>query len=167
MTPPAPLSRGFRPATALLAAAVLWWILAGGSAASWAIGVPAVVLAAWSARRLGTGSALSLTGLLRFLPFFAWESLRGGVDVARRTLGPRLRIAPGFLDYRTALPEGAPRRFFATCVSLLPGTLAAEIEGDTLAVHQLDAGGDSQAELARLERAVAGLFGLPGARPHG
>ncbi len=95
---------------------------------------------------------------VRFFPFFLWESLRGGIDVARRTLAPRMRIQPGFTIYRTGLQQPAARVFFVDCVCLLPGTLGADLRGDQLDLHMLDARRDSLADLHRLERAVALIY---------
>ena len=144
----------------LLAFASLWWLLSGGALGSWLIGIPAVLAAGWAARRLGTGErrTISASGVLRFLPLFLWESLRGGIDVAQRTLAPRLRVQPGFTLYRTNLQQPGARVFFANCVCLLPGTLAADLECDRLRVHMLDAGLDPQLQLQRLERAVALVY---------
>jgi multicomponent Na+:H+ antiporter subunit E len=153
-------SRGFRALLALIPLAALWWVIAGGVPASWIIGGPAVLAAAWAVGRLGTGAGvrLSMAGLLRFLPFFVWESLRAGVDVALRTLAPRPRVEPGFLRYQTRLCEPAARVFLANCINLLPGTLAAELEADWLTVHTLSTEANNEAELRRLELAVARLF---------
>lgn len=145
-------------ALALAMFAALWWLLSNGDPASWIIGLPAVIVAAWSAQRLGKASTISLTGLLRFIPFFAWESLRGGLDVAMRTLSPRMRIEPGFVAYDTALRGTSARVFFAGCVNLLPGTLAADINENRLDVHQLDLNTDITVELRRLEIAVARVY---------
>jgi multicomponent Na+:H+ antiporter subunit E len=144
----------------LLAFASLWWLLSGGAAGSWLIGIPAVLAAGLAARRLGIGErwTISASGVLRFLPLFAWESLRGGIDVARRTLAPRLRIQPGFTLYRTGLQQPSARVFFANCVCLLPGTLAADLQSDRLRVHMLDVALNPQVELQRLERAVALIY---------
>lgn len=141
----------------------LWVVVTGTDPAAWLIGIPAVLLAAWAVERFGPGASwpLSLTGALRFIAYFMRESLRGGLDVAARTLGPRLRIAPGFLTYRCRLPAGRPRVLFANCVSLLPGTLTAELIGAELAIHLLDANAPAQDDLARLEEAIARLFALP------
>jgi len=143
-----------------LALAALWWLLTGGEAGAWLVGIPAVLAAAWAARRLRQDghSAISLPGLLRFLPFFAWESLRGGIDVAQRTLSPQLRVNPGFISYRTKLPQRSARIIFANCMCLLPGTLAADLQGDLIEVHLLDTQLDVQADFARLEQAVAAVY---------
>jgi multicomponent Na+:H+ antiporter subunit E len=144
----------------LLAFALLWWLLSGGAPGSWLIGIPAVLAAGWAARRLDISGrrTISASGVLRFLPLFLWESLRGGIDVARRILAPQLRVQPGFTLYRTNLQQPSARVFFANCVCLLPGTLAADLECDRLRVHMLDVGLDPHAELQRLERAVALIY---------
>ncbi len=154
------MTNRWRMPVTLGALAGLWWLLSDGDPTSWVIGLPAVAAAGWSVRRLGSGSAgaLSAAGLLRFVPFFIWESLRGGLDVAFRTLAPRMRIRPGLVVYRTGLQHCEARVFFTNCVSLLPGTLAANLDGDRLDVHVLDAGSDAAGELRRLERAVAGVY---------
>lgn len=140
--------------------AAFWWLLTGGEPASWGIGLPVVLSATWARHRLkrGEGASYSLRGLIRFLPFFFWQSLWGGLDVARRTLSPRLPVDPGFFLYRTRLSQPQARVFFANCISLLPGTLSADLQDDRINVHLLDAATDPTAELVRLEHAVQGLF---------
>jgi multicomponent Na+:H+ antiporter subunit E len=145
------------------ALAAIWLVIADANLGSWMIGGPAVVAAAWAAGRLGTGVGirLSLGGLILFIPFFLWESLRGGVDVALRSLGPRLRVNPGFTRYHIRLASPSGRVFMVSCVSLLPGTLSAELDGEWLTVHVLSIDGDSNKELQRLEEVVARLFSEP------
>jgi multicomponent Na+:H+ antiporter subunit E len=104
---------------------------------------------------------LSPGGSLRFLPFFVIESFRGGIDVARRVLGPRLDVEPGLIDYRLRLTLQPARVFFTNLVSLLPGTLSADLAGASVRIHVLDRRVDAVAELERLEQRVAALFREP------
>lgn len=97
---------------------------------------------------------------LQFLPYFLWQSLIGGWDVATRALRPDLRIAPAFLPYTTRLPPGPARVFFFDTITLLPGTLSAELEEDRVVVHVVDVGTSPQEGLEDLERRVALLFRL-------
>jgi len=139
-----------------LVLAGLWLLLSGGATGSWLIGLPAMALALWLA---GPGrSGWSLIGLLRFLPFFIIESIRGGLDVARRTLAPEMRVNPGLLAYLINLHDPQARLLFTNCVSLLPGTLAAALEQDRLHLHLLDCGVNPEPELRLLEQAVARVF---------
>jgi multicomponent Na+:H+ antiporter subunit E len=143
--------------------ALLWWLLTNGDLSSWLIGVPVVLAAGWSLQHLRAtgGQSFSIYGLIRFIPFFIGESLRGGIDVARRTLAPRLRIRPGFVIYPTLLQGNNARVFFVNSVSLLPGTLAADFNDDQLTIHMLDESIDPEDELRRLEHAVSRIYPQP------
>jgi multicomponent Na+:H+ antiporter subunit E len=153
------LSR-FTARAAILAG--VWWVLAQGRPDAWLIGLPAVALAAFASIRLGTPawSGLALRGLPAFAGLFLRESVRGGLDVARRTLGPTLQIAPGFHRYRLHISHPAARTLLINCIGLLPGTLTADLDGDHAILHLLDAGQDPAPQLHRLEASIARLFGL-------
>lgn len=141
---------------------LLWFALTSGDPATGWFGIPLSLGGALIARKLlpAKGRVWSLTGFLRFVPWFVRESLLGGADVARRALHPRLPLAPAVLAYSTALPEGPSRTFLAGLISLLPGTLSAEWSGGELRVHVLDEGLAVEGRLRLLERRVADLFGL-------
>ena len=47
------------------------------------------------------------------------------------------------------------------CISLLPGTLAARLDGDRVELHLLDESVDPEPGLLRLEQAIARMFVLP------
>jgi multicomponent Na+:H+ antiporter subunit E len=153
----APLA-GILTTTALLAG--LWWVIVAGRSDAWLVGVPAVAVAALVSARLGGGTlaGLSLRGLLGFITLFLRESLAGGLDVARRTLGRQLRIKPGFGSYHTRLQDPRARVLFINCISLLPGTLAADLDGEHVELHLLDSRDNPDPQLQRLEQAIARLF---------
>lgn len=154
---------GVRRVVALPAGyALLWYVLTDGDTASWVVGVPTVLAAAAvGLAQRGMPWRLRLSGAVRFAAFFLAESLKGGLDVALRVVHRRVRIAVELLDYELYLLREPPERdLFVLCVSLLPGTLVASIEEHHLVVHVLDVGAPVRQDLARLERAVAGLFGV-------
>ena len=140
--------------------ALMWWILTDGAMDSWPIGLPAVLLATLLSVMLMPALSWSLRGILRFIPYFLWYSMRGGVDVARRAMHPRLPISPGLFDYRFRLPPGLSRVFMANTVSLLPGTLSVELDEEILRVHVLDETGAIDEELHMLENRLADIFGI-------
>lgn len=144
----------------LIGYAFLWYVLTGGDLASWVVGVPTILTAvAVSLAQRGRRWSLSLRGAGRFAVVFLVESLKGGLDVSVRVLRPRVRVAPALFDYATSLLREPPaRNFFVLCAGLLPGTLVTSIEDNHLVVHTLDASAPMHHALARLERAVAGLF---------
>jgi len=98
--------------------------------------------------------------LVEFAGFFLFESFRGGIDVALRSLHPRLPVMPRFFEHDIVLPQGQPSTLLISVISLLPGTLSAELspEDHVLVVHSLSPGGELA--VARLERRIARLFSL-------
>jgi multicomponent Na+:H+ antiporter subunit E len=146
----------------LLLLAGLWWLLAGQDADSWLLGGPVILmLAAWRLEaRGGATSRFRVWRLAVFVPIFVWRSLLGSCDVARRALHQRLPISPLIHDYPLRLPADSPAAvLFANCLNLLPGTLTASWEDGVLRVHLLTEVPQATAELRKLERQVALLFG--------
>lgn len=138
--------------------ALVWWALTHGAVDSWSMGLPVVALTTLISVLLLPPSTWSVLGLLRFIPFFLWQSIRGGIDVAGRALHPHLPISPGLREYPLRLPPGLPRIFMANTVSLLPGTLCAELDDSILRVHVLDETGDFIEHLKALENRLATVF---------
>jgi len=131
------------------------------------VGALTVVVATWASLRLLPPDAgrVKLAALAARLPRFLWQSVRAGIDVARRAFDPRLPLDPGFLTYRTGFPRGLARNTFATITSLLPGTVPADDDGSGILYHCLDTAQPVLEELATEERAYAPAL-VPG-RPLG
>lgn len=141
--------------------AVVWLILVGPDTASWIIGGPFIIGAMLASLKLSEprDRTLSFPSLIGFVPYFLKESLRGGLDVASRVMLPRLRVNPGNQTYRMRLQNPQARLVFIDSVSLLPGTLSADLRGDLATVHALDVDTDVVEDLTTLERRVGALFG--------
>lgn len=138
--------------------AALWAVLADGQ--GWSVGIPFILLAAVASCLVAPMSRWSFAGLARFLPYFIWNSLRGGVDVAIRVLHPKLPVEPALVHYELRLDDTAARVMMADTVTLLPGTLSADLDDHVLVVHVLNASVPFTALLEVLEQRVADLFGL-------
>jgi multicomponent Na+:H+ antiporter subunit E len=139
---------------------LIWWVLSNGDVSSWWIGVPAVVFAVMASVALIPPTPLVWRAWLGFVPFFLIRSLMGGVDVAWRAFHPRLPIAPELIEYPLRLPPGLPQVVMVNTVSLLPGTLCAELGKGMLKLHVLDGGHDFKSELEAIEQHVVRMFGL-------
>lgn len=156
-------SKSFRVVARRLALlAFFWWALTGGQwGAVWFV-APVLVAAALAPLALpAPASAWQIHpwGLLRFIPYFLRNSIKGGLDVAWRALSPVPALNPGLYHHELNVSSETARIFLAHVVSLLPGTLSAELEGRRLTVHAL-AGTESDVvrDLQDLERRVNGLF---------
>jgi len=139
---------------------LLWWLFTRGDPVAWLIGIPTLLAALWASWVLLPPTSWSIAGLARFVPYFLRRSLEAGVDVALRALRPRPSLRPELLEYRFRLPPGPARVFMAGAITLLPGTLSAELSGDSVTVHVLAADPRRRRELAQLEERVGNIFGI-------
>ena len=91
-----------------LAFAALWWILAEGRLDGWLLGSVAVVAATWASITLQPPGKrpLRLAGLVGFVRFFLWNSLRGGLQVAAMALRGRTTLRPGIIALPITRPAG-------------------------------------------------------------
>ncbi|TVQ38824.1 MAG: hypothetical protein EA356_02465 [Geminicoccaceae bacterium] len=124
---------------AAAAVLALWLALTGGEWALFAVGVGLAggVFATDPLRHRPELRLPRLWPLLLYLPGFAWRSVAGAIDVARRVFDPALPIKPGFRTRRSRAPNQAVRACHLGAVSLLPGSLAAGTEGCVDHVHLL------------------------------
>lgn len=139
----------------------LWWALADGRTANWGVGLVSILLAVGLSLHLlpPLRHALSGVGLLRFVGFFLYQSLRGGTQVALIALRPRA-LQPATLDIALRLPAGIGRIVLVNTLNLLPGTLCVGLDGERLSLHVIDQGRATEAGVRHAEMRVARLLGL-------
>ncbi len=143
----------------------LWILLIGVDPLDLAVGILAAAVATWvSLRLLPPGTHPVRPALLPgFMLHFLWQSVRAGVDVARRAFSPGLPLQTGFVPYPTSYRRGPGRNAFASISSLLPGTLVVNEDDQGLLYHCLDLSqpvdADLTAEEARISRLLPGAVG--------
>jgi multicomponent Na+:H+ antiporter subunit E len=137
---------------------ILWWVLTDDIKSLLSIGAPIILLAAWMSVKLLAPIPISFTGLVFFTGYFVGSSIRGAVEVAWFALHPQIPINPGMDKYKFHLPLESARVFMANCVSLLPGTLSADMNEEWLIVHILNKSDTFEVELEKMEKCVAHLF---------
>jgi len=153
------LKKGWRGFLLVLAFSFVWLILAGSDPASWIIGVPAVLLAAAISLFLTPRPLLVVNpvGALLFIPYFIALSILSGIDVLRRTFSRGPRINPDILTYTTGL-RGSSRILLTNVISLLPGTLSADLKEDRINIHVLDTALPVRENIENLENRIARIF---------
>jgi multicomponent Na+:H+ antiporter subunit E len=142
--------------------AVLWWVLTQGDVSSWLFGGPVIaIIAGWPLLETAkTRVQLRPWELVRFVPVYLWRSFTGSCDVTWRAMHWRLPISPALRPFVFRLPpDSAARVFCANCFNLLPGTLTASWNQDTLLIHLLVDGPKPMAGLRDLEERVGLIFG--------
>lgn len=146
----------------LLLLAAVWAMLSRGAPGAWAAGAVALLLAGSLQARLRQAGALRLrwTRLPRFMAVFAWQSLRGGLDICGRLLAPRLRIDPALVEVPLRLQDERARLLLALVVSLVPGALSVRLDAQRLTMHTLDQALPVLQDTRQMEQEVARLLGL-------
>lgn len=142
----------------ILALSLLWWILTEGKAFS-ILGLLGIVLAVLASFLLLPPRSWPLRPLavVRFLAYFLWQSLLGGLDVALRAMRFRVDVTPTMITHVFSLQSEPARVLFLWVVSLLPGTAAVDIHGDYARIHALDQRLADPAILRELEWRIAAL----------
>jgi multicomponent Na+:H+ antiporter subunit E len=108
----------------------------------------------------GTAAApIRFLRLALYLPWLFWQMLVSGVYVARLALAPRPRIAPLILRFRSRQPSYTAQVFLGNSITLTPGTLTLDIEGDELTVHAINERAADAFLAGSMARRVAALFG--------
>lgn len=113
---------------ALLTAAASLWVLA--PVENWRLGVR----------------------LLALVPRLLVLALRSGWDVALRALRPSLPIDPDFIEFRLRRSDPAVATAMAYVMTLLPGSLAADLDDGSVRFHILDRALPVAEDVAGLER---------------
>lgn len=83
-----------------------------------------------------TPKAFFYTGVYLFV--FFGDLVKSNIDVALRVLKPSLPINPGIVKTRTVLKSKMARMILTNSITLTPGTLTVDIEGDILYIHWID-----------------------------
>lgn len=76
-----------------------------------------------------------LVWLLLYIPIFLWLMIKANIDVAYRVLDPRLPVKPGIVKVHTTLRTNIAKVFLANSITLTPGTMTCEIDGEYLYIH--------------------------------
>jgi len=70
-----------------------------------------------------------------YIPMFLWYMVKANVDVAYRALHPERPIKPGIVKIKTVLKTDIAKVFLANSITLTPGTMTCDIDGDYLYIH--------------------------------
>lgn len=126
-------------------ALLLLWLLMSGIYKPLIIsfGVASVLLVVFIARRMDVVDHEGLPFQLRFGVFsytawLVWEITKTNIDVARIILRPALSVAPRFIRVKATQATDLGRVIHANSITLTPGTVSIELEGDEIIVHALN-----------------------------
>ncbi len=100
------------------------------------VGVLMIALKMGVVDREGAPIELPLRAL-RYLPWLLWEIMKANVHVAGRILHPRMPISPRLIKVRCSQIHDIGRVVYANSITLTPGTVSVDTEGEEITVHAL------------------------------
>lgn len=147
----------------LFATMLFFWILLNGALAFDVVLVGAVVAGSITYLFRDSGHFLSgyrLTfdsarATLGYIGYFLNELVRANLSVARVVLDPELPVRPAIVKVRTRLRSPVARLMLANSITLTPGTLTVEMNGELLYIHWVVS--ETTEPLAATEAIVAGF----------
>jgi multicomponent Na+:H+ antiporter subunit E len=136
-----------RDTAILFATLLLFWLMLAGSLSNDVLLTGALVsLAIALLYRDGLSFFTELRPTLpailagfRYYGYFLKELVKSNFRLAAIVLSPSLPIEPGIVKVRTRLKSRMGRLMLANSITLTPGTLTVEMEGEWLYVHWVNA----------------------------
>ena len=125
----------------------LFWLLLNGKLTAEVVGLGLVIVALmaaleWSLFHYSPAQELRVLRKVpvfcAYLPVLVWEILKAGLVVGRDILFRRYRLTPTLVTFRADLNTDFGRFLLANSITLTPGTITVQVEGDKLTVHCLD-----------------------------
>lgn len=146
------------------------WILFSGKLDAFHLGsgVLAALLIVWLDRQLGPANFEKGDSPLRpnagrillYIPWLIGQMLLSSWQVARAVLDPAMRqkIDPNLVSFRSKQPHTIARVVLGNSITLTPGTLTLDIEGEEFLVHSLTEGTARSLLDGTMQRKVAAMF---------
>jgi len=128
----------------LLIALTAFWFALSGLTSPYFLGLAAVavLLTLWLSARLGVigRDASPYHRAILLASYLAWllgEIVKSNITVIARVLGPRSAIDPAMVTVKTKARTELGKALFANSITLTPGTVTVDVDGDELKVHAL------------------------------
>ena len=96
---------------------------------------------------------------VRYVAWLVWQIVLSSLQIARVVLDPRLPVQPRIVRFRGRLPHTLARLTLANSITLTPGTVTLDVQGDTFEVHALTDEAARAIESEAMQQRVRPLFG--------
>jgi multicomponent Na+:H+ antiporter subunit E len=141
-----------------------WWLLSDRY--SWlalVLGVVACSLVAWANREIEIVSRLLPVAprVLAYAPWLLKEIVVANLNVARVILDPRRPIDPVVIRVDTPLTSELALMTLGNSVTLTPGTVTLDVDGQALVVHALTRETAAALQEGAMTRRVAAIYDEP------
>jgi|YelNatPaOPRAMG01_1025707.scaffolds.fasta_scaffold02040_18 multicomponent Na+:H+ antiporter subunit E len=104
---------------------------------------------------------MPLIHMVAYVFIFIWQLILANIDVAKRVLSPSLPINPGIVKVKTNLKSPLAKMMLTSSITLTPGTLSLDVQGDEIFIHWIDVKGT---DVESASKAIVAVFeqGLKG-----
>jgi len=96
--------------------------------------------------------------LFSYLPWLIWQIITSSFHVAHVILSPRRLMNPSLVRFKTNLPTMTSKVILGTSITLTPGTLTLDIQGDEFWIHALTSDAYAAIENGDLPDRVGRLY---------
>lgn len=161
-----------RDFTLLFAALFVFWLLLNGSLATDVVAagfVASLLIALFFHRSFSVFAEFRATPrafatAVTYIFYFIKELVKSNLKLAAIVLSPALPLKPGIVKVRTKLKSRMGRLLLANSITLTPGTLTVELDGEWLYIHWVTVESDdveaaTQSIVAGFERYLEVMYG--------
>lgn len=123
------------------------------------LGVLSTLLCLWIAARMGAidheGVPIQLAlGAITYLPWLVWEVVKAAWAVMRLIIDPKLPISPTMTVVRASQTTSTGINVYANSITLTPGTITTNVDGNLLTIHAIVTEGADDLEEGGMDRRV-------------
>ena len=95
--------------------------------------------------------------LATYWPWLLVEIAKSNIDVARIVLAPKIDVDPVMIKVKASQATGMGRVIYGNSITLTPGTITVDMDGNELLVHALTQAGAEGVREGEMDRRVTAL----------
>ena len=138
---------------------IIFWLTLSGNYTAFLItaGVISSVIIALLAYRMNIadreGHPIHLgLSALTYWPWLIWQIIFSALNVTRIIVSPSLPISPTLIRVKMSQKSDVGRVTFANSITLTPGTISVDIEGDEILVHAITSDNATDLEAGGMDK---------------
>ena len=152
--------------TLTLALVIAWLLWSGYFLANYfllILGAMSCLFCIWISKRMkivdeeGAPVQLGIRPFTSYLPWLAKEIIVSNIEVARIILSPKMKLQRNMVDVHINQKSEIGRVIMANSITLTPGTVSVNLEGDQVQVHALSFEGAEEDLSGEMDRRVCKL----------
>lgn len=98
---------------------------------------------------------------LTYWPWLVWQIILSALNVTRIIISPSLPISPTLTRVKMSQKTDVARVTYANSITLTPGTISVDIEGDEILVHAITSENATDVEAGEMDKRCSQFEGAP------